>query len=121
MAAVWIAPDEPTYGMLGRSLWHTGTLSIAGADGPFYGIVYPAFAGLPLTALGLWHGLRALQIVQPLVMSTTGLIVYVWARRLVSPSLALVAAALTLALPAFVYSGLIMTEVAFYPVATLAL
>ncbi len=107
--------------MLGRSLWHTGTLTIAGAHSPFYGIVYPAFAGLPLTVLGLWNGIRALQIVQPLVMSTTALIVYVWARRLVSSRLALVAAALTLALPAFTYSGLLMTEIAFYPIATLAL
>ncbi len=121
VAAPWIAPDEATYGILGRSLWHTGTLSVTGAAAPFYGIVYPALVGLPLTALGLWNGIRALQIVQPVLMSTTGLVIYVWARRLVSVRPALVAAALTLAAPALVYSGLLMTEAAFYPVATLVL
>src|SRR5437870_5324050 len=52
VAAGWIASDEPTYGMLGRSLWHDGTLTVVGAKGPFYGIVYPALAGLPLTVFG---------------------------------------------------------------------
>src|SRR2546426_698998 len=121
VAAGWIASDEPTYGMLGRSLWHDGTLTVVGAKGPFYGIVYPALAGLPLTVFGLWNGIRALQLVQPLVMSSAGLIVFFWARRLVSARLAVLAAALTLCVPALVYSGLIMTEVAFYPLATLAL
>jgi hypothetical protein len=121
LAAPWIAPDEPTYGMLGRSLWQAGRLTILGVEGPFYGLVYPAFAGVPLTVLGPAHGLRALQVIQPFVMSTAGLLVYAWARRLVSARLALVAAALTLAVPAFTYSGLIMTEALYYPVATLAL
>lgn len=121
LAAPWIAPDEPTYGMLGRSLWGAGKLTILGVQGPFYGIVYPALAGLPLTVLGTVDGLRALRIVQALVMSATGGLVYMWARRLVSRRFALVATALTLAIPAFTYSGLIMTEVAFYPIATLAL
>ena len=121
LAALWIAPDEPTYGMLGRSLWHSGRLALLGVEGPFYGIVYPALAGLPLTAFGTADGIRALQILQPLVMSLTGVVVYAWACRLVAPRWALLAGALALAIPAFVYSGLLMTEVAFYPIATVAL
>jgi len=121
IAAPWIAPDEPTYGMLGSSLWHSGSLTVAGAQGAFYGIVYPALVAVPLGALGLRNGIRALQIVQPLLMSTAGIVVYVWGRRLVSVPLALVATALTLATTALVYSGLLMTEAAFYPIATLAL
>ena len=92
--------------------------ALLGVEAPFYGIVYPALAGLPLTAFGTADGIRALQIVQPLVMSLTGVVVYAWARRLVAPRWALLAGALALAIPAFVYSGLLMTEVAFYPIAT---
>jgi len=121
VASPWIAPDEVTYGLLGRSLWDSGTLTILGVEAPFYGIVYPAFVGLPLTVLGHENGIRALQIVQPLIMSTAGLVVYVWARRLVSVRSALVAAGLTLAAPALTYSGLMMTEVAYYPLVTLSL
>ena len=107
--------------MLGRSLWQTGKLTILGVEAPFYGIVYPGLVGLPLRAFGSVDGIRLLQILQPFVMSTAGFLVYAWARRLVSSRLALVAVALTLAVPAFAYSGLLMTEVAFYPIATLAL
>ncbi len=121
VAAPWIAPDEPTYGMLGRSLWHSGTLTVAGAEAPFYGFVYPAWIGAPLRAFGLWNGIHVLQVAQPVLMSATGLVVYAWARRFVSVRLALVAAALTLAVPALTYSGLLMTEAVFYPIATLAL
>lgn len=121
VAAPWIVSDEPTYGMVGRSLWETGKLTILGVEAPFYGIVYPAFVGLPLSALGAVDGIRVLQVLQPLVMSSAGFLVFAWARRLVSPRHALVAVALTLAVPAFAYSGLLMTEVAFYPIATLAL
>ena len=46
--------------------------------------------------------------------------VYVWARSLARKGWALAAAALTAALPAFVYTGLVMTEVAFFPLAVLA-
>jgi hypothetical protein len=42
--------------------------------------------------------------------------VFLWGRTLVSRNWALVAAALTLALPGLAYSGLLMTEVLFYPV-----
>lgn len=40
---------------------------------------------------------------------------YLWARRLVGPWHSLLAAALTLLLPAFFYAGLLMTEAAFLP------
>jgi hypothetical protein len=46
--------------------------------------------------------------------------VYLWARRLVTPIHALVAAFLTVLMPAFFYSGLLMTEGAFLPAFVLA-
>jgi Dolichyl-phosphate-mannose-protein mannosyltransferase len=119
--APWIAPDEEIYGLLGRSLVETGHATLLGSSAPFYGFVYPAFVGVPLSLLGRANGIHALQLVQPLIMSATGFVAYGWARRLVSPRLALLAATLTLAIPAFAYTGLLMTEVAFYPLATLAL
>jgi hypothetical protein len=120
-AAPWIAPDEPTYGMLGRSLWETGRLTILGLSAPFYGLLYPAFVGLPLTLLGPDNGVQAIKILQAIVMSTTGFVVYAWTRKVASQRLALLATALTLAIPALTYSGLIMTEALYYPLATLAL
>jgi len=46
--------------------------------------------------------------------------VYFWVRPVTGRAWALAAAALTLALPGLAYSGLVMSEVAFYPAMTLA-
>lgn len=117
----WIAPDEMIYALLGRSLWQHGTLSILGADTPFYSLVYPALVGGPLSLGDRELGFRVLQALQAVVVSATAVPVYLWARSLVRPRLALLAAALALLPPALAYSGLVMSEAAFYPIATLAL
>jgi hypothetical protein len=111
----WIAPDEMVYGMLGRSLWLHGSLSILGGPTPYYSLLTPLLAGFPLAAFGLGRGYDLLQGLQALVMSLAAVPVYLWARTLVPRRSALVAAALTLATPVLAYSGLLMTEVLFYP------
>jgi Dolichyl-phosphate-mannose-protein mannosyltransferase len=50
-------------------------------------------------------------------MSLAAVPVYVYGRRLMPPSYALAAAALTLASPLLLYTGLLMTEVLYYPLA----
>ncbi len=116
---LWIMPDEAIYANLGRSLYEHGRLAILGASAPVYGVVYPALVGLPLSLGDLERGYRTLKAVQALVMSLAAVPVFLWARSLMRPGWALLAAALTLAAPVLVYSGLVMTEVAFYPVSVL--
>jgi hypothetical protein len=111
----WITPDETVYGMLGRSLYLHGSLTILGGPTPFYSLLTPLLTGFPLSAFGLGTGLDVLQGLQALVMSLAAVPVYLWGRSLVSRRWALVAAALTVATPALAYSGLMMTEVVFYP------
>ncbi len=117
---LWIVPDEMIWGELGRSLWEDGSLRLFGDDAPFFGLVYPALVGGPLTLAGLEAGYDALKVVQALVMSLAAVPVFLWARRPAGDAWALVAAALTLAVPGLLYTGLILSEVAFYPVAVLA-
>ncbi|HEY7604185.1 MAG TPA: glycosyltransferase family 39 protein [Gaiellaceae bacterium] len=111
----WIAPDEMVYGLLGRSLWLHGTLSILGGPAPYYSFLTPLLAGFPLAFFGLGWGYDLLQGLQAFVMSLAAVPVYLWARTLVPRRNALAAAALTLATPVLAYSGLVMTEVLFYP------
>ena len=118
--APFIAPDEMTYALLGRSLWSTGQLSILGAETPFYSLLYPAIAGLPLSIGELATGFRLLQGLQAVLVSLTAVPVYFWGRRFLSPGWALVAAALSLTPPALAYSGLVMSEAAFLPLVTVA-
>ena len=116
----WIAPDEMVYGLIGRSFWETGHLGMLGGDAPFYGL-YPVLAGLPEALFGTAVGLTVLQVIQALLASSAAALVYVWARPAAGFRWALTAAVLTALLPAVVYSGLVMTEAAFLPAATLAL
>ncbi len=116
----WIVPDEVVYGQLGKSLYDSGSFEILGRPSRFYGLVYPALVGLPLSLRDLVLGYDLLKPLQALVMSLAAVPTYLWGRSLMSRWWALAAAALTLTVPGLAYSGLIMTEVAFYPVAALS-
>jgi hypothetical protein len=116
----WIAPDEMIYGLLGHSLYSSGSLSILGGPTPFYSLVVPAFVGWPLNLGDLAFGYDLLKVLQAAAMSLAALPVYLWGRSFLSPRLALLPAALTLLLPALVYSGLLMSEVLFYPIFVVA-
>jgi Dolichyl-phosphate-mannose-protein mannosyltransferase len=118
--APWIAPDEMIYGLLGRSLWEHARLAILGGPTPFYSFLYPALAGLPLRIASSEAGYDAVQVIQAVVMASTAVVVYFWARSLARTGWALTGAALTLALPALAYSGMLMSDVLFLPLATLA-
>jgi hypothetical protein len=115
----WFVPDELVYGELGKSLYRSGHFEILGATPDFFGLVYPVLIGAPL-ALDVEAGYRFLKPVQALVMSLTAVPVYLWGRSLMPPRYALLAATLTLCVPGLAYAGFLMTEVAFYPVLTLA-
>jgi hypothetical protein len=120
IATPWIAPDEMVYALLGRSLWAHGSLSILGGPTPFYSFVYPAFVGVPLSIGSMQAGYTALKAVQALTMSLAAVPVYLWGRSLMRPWWAVVAAGLTLAIPGLAYSGLVMSEVVFYPLLVVA-
>ena len=120
IGGLWIAPDEMIWGGLGRRLWEHGDLRLFGEAQQVYGVVYPALVGGPFALAGLERGYDVLKVLQPIVMSATALPVYLWARRLATPGWALVAAALTLAVPGMLYSGLVMSETVFYPALVLA-
>jgi hypothetical protein len=118
---LWIIPDESIYAALGKSLYETGRLAIL--DGPLaaYSLVYPALIGLPLALAGPETGHAILKVIQPAVMSLVAVPVYLWGRTMMPRGLALLAATLTLAVPGLLYSGLLMSHVAAYPVTALAL
>ncbi len=120
IAAPWIAPDEPLYGLLGRSLVAGDGLSVLGEAVPYYSLLYPLLVGIPFLGSDLAAGVTGVQLLQAFLMSATAIPVFLWARPLAGPRWALVAAGLTVLIPGLVYSGLLMSEALYYPVATLA-
>ncbi|HST13950.1 MAG TPA: glycosyltransferase family 39 protein [Gaiellaceae bacterium] len=121
VAGLWIMPDEAIYGVRALGLWQHGSLPLFGSSGAGYSALYPVFAGGPLSIGSQATGYAILKVVQALVMSLAAWPVYAYTRRLVPEGYALLAAALTLACPLVLFSGFVMTEVLYYPLAAAAL
>lgn len=119
--APWIAPDEMLYALIGRSLWLHGTLTVRDAPTPYYSLLYPALIGAPMLLRDTRRSIEVIQAIQAVVVSMTAVPVYLWARRLLEPRLALAAATLTVLVPTLAYSGLMMSEALFYPLSLVAL
>jgi hypothetical protein len=114
-------PDEAIYAVRALAFWQHGSLPLFGASGAGYSALYPVFAGGPLSIGSPATGYAALKAVQALVMSLAAWPVYAYTRRLVPEGYALLAAALTLACPLVLFTGFVMTEVLYYPIAAAAL
>ena len=104
-----ILTDELTYSQLARDI----------ADGKFslsngYGVVYPLL--LAPSWVFNQFGTEAytwMKATNAVLVSLTAIPVFFWARRMMQPRYALLAAVLTLLMPSMAYSGHIMTENAF--------
>ena len=120
VSAPWIASDEHLYGLLGRSLVAGDGLRVLGESVPYYSLLYPLLVGLPFTWSDVAGGVTAVQASQALLMSATAVPAYLWARPVAGPRWALLAAGLTVLIPGLAYSGLLMSEALYYPVATVA-
>lgn len=118
---LWIMPDEAIYAERALALWRHGSLPVLHGQGAGYGLLYPVVAGLPLSYGSLGRGLASLRLLQSLVMSLAAVPVFVYGRRLMAPRYALAAAALAVCSPLLLYSGFVMTEVLFYPLAAVTL
>jgi hypothetical protein len=118
----WIMVDELIYSELAKSFASSGQFLVRDVPSTGYGFVYPV---LIAPAFGLFSSVpsayHVAKLINAVVMSLTALPVYFLARRLLTPGLALAAAALSVLVPSMLYTGTLMTENAFYPVFALAL
>ena len=114
--APWIMVDELIYSELAKSLADSGRFLVRGDATAAYGIVYPALIA-PAWALfeSVPQAYAAAKAINALVMSLAAVPAYFLARRVLAEPLALVAAALTVAVPSMVYTATLMTENVFYP------
>ena len=120
IATPWIMVDELVYTDLSRSLEATGSFLVRGHAASASSLVYPAviapawLAHSTATAYGL---AKAINVV---VMSLAAVPVYFWGKRLVSATAGAIAAGLVLLMPSYLYTGMLMTENAFFPTFLLA-
>ncbi len=116
MVAPWIMVDELIYSELAKSFALHGQFLVRDVASNGYGFVYPV---LIAPAFRLFSSVpqayTAAKDLNSVLMSLAAVPAYLLARRVVRPSLGLVAAALTVAVPSLVYTGTLMTENVFYP------
>jgi hypothetical protein len=116
----WIFIDELIYSELGRSAFDG--MSIRGVPISGYGPVYPLVIGPAYAAFdNLVSAYAAVKAVNAVVMSLTAVPVYLIARTLMVRRWALAAATFAVLVPAMGYTGVVMTENAFYPAFALAM
>jgi hypothetical protein len=118
---LWIMPDEAIYGVRALGLWEHGKLPLFGSSGAGYSALYPIVVGAPLSIGSLSTGLALVKPLQALLMSLAAWPVYAYTRRRNGERSALVASALTVAVPLVLYSSSLMTETLYYPAAAAAL
>jgi hypothetical protein len=112
----FIFTDELTYSELAKSFAASGHFLVREVPTRGYGVVYPVLIS---PAYRLFHNLpqayAAVKVVNSITMSLAAVPAYLLARRMLAPSLALWAAALSVAIPSLAYTGTVMTENVFYP------
>jgi glycosyltransferase involved in cell wall biosynthesis len=117
VVAPWIMVDELIYSELAKSFATTGHFLIRGEHHGAYGVVYPILIAPAYRLFGsVPDAYAASKTIGSVAMSLTAIPAYFLARRVLRPSYALGAAALSVAIPSMVYTGTLMSETVFYPI-----
>jgi hypothetical protein len=117
MVAPWIMVDEIVYSELAKNVAAHGEFLVRGVPSHGYGFVYPVLIAPAWALFGsVPSAYEAAKAIDAVLMSLAALPAYFLARRILPSRLALLAAGLTVLVPAMLYTGVLMTENAFYPI-----
>jgi Dolichyl-phosphate-mannose-protein mannosyltransferase len=118
MVAPFVMVDELIYSELAKSFAAGGSFAVRDVPTGGYGVLYPV-AISPAYALfdRVPDAYAAIKTINSLLMSLAVVPAYLIARRVLDRGLALLAAALAVAVPSLAYTGTVMTENLFYPLA----
>ena len=112
--APWIMGDELHYSELARSFASDGVMRLREEPSALRSL-YPVLISPAWLADSVGTAYALTKVINVLLMTSAAIPFFLWARRLVRPTLALVGTLLFLLLPAALYANLIMTESAFLP------
>ncbi|HET6616326.1 MAG TPA: hypothetical protein VFH69_00785 [Gemmatimonadota bacterium] len=113
----WILPDEIVYSELAKSIAAGNRPSVRGVPVFGWGEVYPTFIA-PAWALfeDPVQAYHAALVINALLMSSAAVPAYLLARLFITRRASLVVSAMSVLVPSMAYTGVVMTENAFYPV-----
>ena len=116
MVAPWIMVDELVYSELAKSFASHGQFPRPRSPERGYGLVYPVLIAPAWRLFGpIPDVYTAAKAINGVLMSLAAIPAYLLARRLLPARLSLAVAALTVLVPSMLYTGMLMTENAFYP------
>jgi hypothetical protein len=110
--APWIMGDELHYSELAKSFAADGVMRFRETSNSLR-TIYPMLISPAWHADSVGTAYALVKTINVFLMTIAAVPFFLWARRLVRPTLALIAAALFLLLPATLYANLVMTESAF--------
>ena len=110
----WIMIDELLYSELAKSFADSGDFVIR--DGPrlVNSVGYPALIAPAWFAQSVETSYELARAINVLMMVLAAVPVYLWGRRMMSPAYAALASGLVLLMPSLIYTGMLMTENAFF-------
>src|SRR3954452_2054403 len=112
----WILLDELVYGEMARSFAEHGDLLVRGIPADTPAVLYPiAISPAYLVTDTIPHAYGLAKAINVVLMTAVIVPVWFWARRLVPPVWAAVAVGLVLVMPSMLYTGVLMSENAFFP------
>ena len=111
----WIMVDEFIYSELAKSFADRGEFLIRETASPFRNLAYPVLISPAWLADSVGTAYDLARTINAALMVLTAVPVFLWGRRLMSPGYALLPAALVLLMPSLNYTGMLMTENAFFP------
>lgn len=112
----WIMIDELIYSDLARSVADDATFHVRGEPIPWFNFGYAAVIAPAWFVTEAQSSAYALAKALNIGFGLLALVpVYVWARRLTTPTYAAVAAGLTALMPSLLYAGTLMSENGFLP------
>jgi hypothetical protein len=110
IATPWIMSDELLYSELARSFADSGSFLVRDEFYPVYNVGYSLLVS-PAWLAGSMETTYTLAKAINVVLMTLGLVpLYLWASRLMRPAYAVLATGLAALMPAFLYTGMLMTE-----------
>jgi hypothetical protein len=115
VATPWIMVDEFIYSELAKSFADRGEFLIRETASPFRNLAYPALISPAWLADSVATAYDLARAINVALMVFAAVPIFLWAKRLMPQGYALLAAVLVLLMPSLTYTGMLMTENAFFP------
>jgi hypothetical protein len=110
----WIMIDELYYSELAKNFADRGDFLIRDGATPIYNVLYPALIAPAWLAQSVETAYGVARALNVLMMVLAAVPVYLWGRRLMSPGYAALASVLVVLMPSLFFTGMLMTENAFF-------